>query len=215
MIASGYYGPEIWQTPISLLANLPPALSFLGSYTFRDFWVWILLSSFFIAHLPSCVANVVAARRARNEPLAPAFREWTPMLVYVAACCAWLGSPHSALLPRNHLVLFCLTQSLVFGRMTTKVILAHLTRQPFPYWTVLIVPLVGGAVLTNLPRLGLPGPSPRQELAYMWAYLAFAIVVYARWALLVITSICNYLGIQCLTIPVERQRELAKGKLKA
>lgn len=212
MLASGYYGPQIWQTPLAALLPLDGPLASLGAYTVRDLWVGILLVSFFTAHLPSCVANVVRARRARGEALLPAFLEWTPMLVYTAACCAWLGSPYSALLKQNRLVLFCLTQSLVFGRMTTKIILAHLTRQPFPYWTVLIVPLVGGAVLTNLPRVGLSGPSPTQEYAYLWAYFFFSLIVYGRWAMLVITSICDYLGIQCLTIPVKRQRELANGK---
>ena len=38
------------------------------------------------------------------------------------------------------------------------------------------------------------------ELWYLRAYLVFATVVYFRWALLVINSICAYLGINCLTI---------------
>jgi ethanolaminephosphotransferase len=32
------------------------------------------------------------------------------------------------------------------------------------------------------------------------AYLVFAVIVYFRWALLVINAICGYLGIQCLRI---------------
>ena len=100
----------------------------------------------------------------------------------------------------NRLVLFCLTMSFVFGRMTTKIILAHLTRQPFPYWTVMLIPLIGGAILGNLPRIGLPAVTATAELWYLRAYFVFAIVAYFRWALLVINSICNYLGINCLTI---------------
>lgn len=123
------------------------------------------------------------------------------MAVYTGSIGAWLYSPYSTLMRENRLVLFCLTMSLVFGRMTTKIILAHLTRQPFPYWTVMLVPLVGGAILGNLPRLGLPGVSATAELWYLRYYFVFAIVVYFRWALLVINSICSYLGINCLTIP--------------
>lgn len=37
---------------------------------------------------------------------------------------AWLAAPASTLLTENHLMLFALTTSLVFGRMTTKIILA-------------------------------------------------------------------------------------------
>lgn len=160
----------------------------------------MLLATFFIAHLPACVYNVVKARRAQGLPVAPVFLEWIPIFVFVGACGAWLYSPHSTLMRENRLVLFCVTMSFVFGRMTTKIILAHLTRQPFPYWTVMLVPLVGGAVLGNLPRLGLSAVSVGVELWYLRSYFVFALVVYFRWALLVVNSICSYLGINCLTI---------------
>lgn len=117
---------------------------------------------------------------------------------------AWLGSPHSYLLKDNHLILFCLTMSMVFGRMTTKIILAHLTRQPFPYWTVMLVPLVGGAIIAWLPFFGLDAIDPVMELRYLQVYFVFASVVYGRWAYLVITTICRYLGINALTIPKKK-----------
>jgi ethanolaminephosphotransferase len=156
--------------------------------------------------LPACIVNVARARRSRNQPLLPLVYEWTPLVVFVASTMAWLGSPHSHLLEDNHLVLYCLTMSLVFGRMTTKIILAHLTHQPFPYWTVMLVPMVGGALLVNHPYLTIPGTSfgpisANFELWYLRAYFVFAAVVYGRWAHLVITSICDYLDINCLTIP--------------
>ena len=197
MVLSGIYGPDIWTKPITDLAGHP---ELFGAYSIIDIWIPILLSTFFIAHLPACVTNVIRARRAQNLPVAPVFLEWTPIIVYTGACGAWLYSPYSSLLREQHLILFCLTMSFVFGRMTTKIILAHLTRQPFPYWTVMLVPLVGGAVLANLPRLGFPSLTNAQELWYLRSYFVFAVVVYFRWALLVINSICSYLGINCLTI---------------
>lgn len=69
----------------------------------------------------------------------------------------------------------------------------------------MLTPLVGGAVLGNLPRIGFPQISPQLELFYMWGYFFFAVVVYFRWAYLVVTSICNFLGINALTIPKEKQ----------
>jgi len=214
MVVSGMYGPAIWQTPLAALVNLPGPLSSVATLTVRDLWIYIILSTFFIAHLPSCVVNVIRARRSRNEPVLPVFLEWTPMLIYTAATAAWFSSPWTYLLKENRVVLFCLTQSFVFGRMTTKIILAHLTKQAFPYWTVLMVPLVGGALLSNLPRLGFQPVSAGFELAYLRAYFVFAVVVYFRWALLVIKSICRYLGINCLTIPMEKQRALAAAAAK-
>ena len=126
------------------------------------------------------------------------------MAVYTLSIGAWLYSPHSTLREENHLVLFCLTMSFVFGRMTTKMILAHLTRQPFPYWTVMLTPLVGGAIIGNLPLFGFPKISAEAELYYLWGYFVFAAIVYFRWAYLVITSICNFLGINAFTIPKEK-----------
>ncbi|KAF2202865.1 ethanolaminephosphotransferase 1 [Delitschia confertaspora ATCC 74209] len=203
MALSGYYGPEIWSTP--LVKYFPSYYEYLDDMTFKDLWVPILLGGFFIAHLPACVVNVARTRRAQRLPVAPLFLEWTPLIIFVVATMAWLGSPYSFILKDNHLVLYCLVMSLVFGRMTTKIILAHLTRQPFPYWTVMLAPLIGGAVLVNHPYWAIPGiltgpVSARFELMYLWAYLIFAAVVYGRWAHLVITSICDFLGINCLTI---------------
>ncbi len=197
MISSGYWGPQIWQRPMAELLGHP---EIFGQSTVIDVWIPMLLATFFIAHLPACVYNVVKARRANGLPVAPVFLEWTPIFVFVGSTGAWLYSPYSTLMRENRLVLFCLTMSFVFGRMTTKIILAHLTRQPFPYWTVMLIPLIGGAILGNLPRLGLPAVSVGVELWYLRAYFVFALVVYFRWALLVINSICAYLGINCLTI---------------
>ena len=197
MAISGYYGPQIWHEKITDCLDYP---EIFGDYTVIDIWIPILLVSFFVAHLPACITNVIKARRSKGLPIAPVFLDWVPMIIYTSAIGAWLDSPYSTLLKEERLVLFCLTMSFVFGRMTTKIILAHLTRQPFPYWTVMLAPLLGGAALANLPRFGYAQITATQELWYLRSYFVFAVVVYFRWALLVINSICSYLGINCLTI---------------
>ncbi|KAI4259811.1 MAG: hypothetical protein L6R42_004394 [Xanthoria sp. 1 TBL-2021] len=197
MIASGYYGPQIWTQPVTDLVNWP---AIFGEASVIDVWIPVIFSTFLFIHLPACVLNVVKARRAQKLPIAPVFAEWLPIVIFTASCTAWLYSPYSTLLRDNRLVLFCLAMSFVFGRMTTKIILAHLTRQPFPMWTIMLFPLMGGAVLGNLPRIGLPAVTAAVELWYLRAYFVFALVVYFRWALLVINAICDYLGINCLTI---------------
>lgn len=218
MVLSGYYGPEIWSTP--LIKFFPSYEEYLGTIAFRDLWVPIIVVAFFIAHLPACVVNVARVRRAQRLPIAPLFLEWTPVIVFVCATIAWLGSPYSFILEDNHLVLYCCTMSLVCGRMTTKIILAHLTHQPFPYWTVMLVPLIGGAVLVNHPYFTLPGTtfgpvSAKVELWYLRGYFVFAAIVYSRWAHLVITSICNFLGINCLTIPKSKAPSRATNAPKS
>jgi ethanolaminephosphotransferase len=204
MIISGWFGPAFWTTPFAqAIPSLAPYISATTNLT--DIWVPFVFGAFLIGHLPPCVKHVWEARKERGLPLAPLFLEWTPIFVFTIACSSWLVSPYSWLLKDNHLCLFCVTMSLVFGRMTTKIILAHLTRQPFPYWTVLLTPLVGGAVISNLPTFGFPPLfDQKTELYYLWAYFVLSLVVYAHWAHLVITSICDFLGINCLTIPREK-----------
>ncbi|KAK3496830.1 CDP-alcohol phosphatidyltransferase-domain-containing protein [Neurospora hispaniola] len=208
MAISGWYGPEIWSERLADNLHLFSFLGLneenLGDTSFQDIWVYFLIGAMFF-HIPFCIINVVNARLSRNEPLLPVFLEWTPIVVFTLSVGTWLYSPYSTLMDENHLVLFCVTMSFVFGRMTTKMILAHLTKQSFPYWTVMLWPLIGGALIGNLPRFGLPAVTAQFEHLYLWAYLAFAFVVYSRWAWLVTTSICDFLGINCLTIPLEKQ----------
>lgn len=213
MAVSGWYGPGIWTERLAdlfgdrlyLVKGLGLTEEVLGDLAFRDLWVTFLASSLLFGHIPFCVLNVVKARRSRGQAVAPVFLEWTPMAIFTFSIAGWLYSPYSTLRSENHLVLFCITMSFVFGRMTTKMILAHLTRQPFPYWTVMLWPLVVGAVIVNRPLLGYAPLTSEVEHAYLWAYLVFAAIVYFRWAYLVTTSICRFLGINCLTIPYEKQ----------
>ena len=209
VIVSGIYGPQIWHQP---LANILGYDAQLGSISVADFWVGFLLLAFIIGHLPSCIYNVVKARRAKQLPVAPVFLEWIPMIVFCGSLVAWLGSPYSNLLRENHLCLLCLTMSFVFGRMTTKIILAHLTRQPFPYWTAMLAPLIGGAVLINLPYAGFEPVSSQVEYYFLCGFFLYAAIVYFRWAYLVINAICEYLGIQSLTIPEEKWKALQRDK---
>lgn len=211
MAISGYCGPDVWhQRLVDILgpgSHLFDHAALLGDLSFRDIWIGIIVGSLVVGHIPFCVLNVVRARRAKNLPVAPVFLEWIPMAVFTFCIGAWLYSPYSTLRVENHLVLFCLTMSFVFGRMTTKMILAHLTRQPFPYWTVMLTPLVGGALLANAPLFGFEQVTAEVELYYLWCYFFFAMVVYFRWAFLVINSICRFLGINALTIPHAKQEE--------
>ncbi|KAL8243617.1 hypothetical protein R6Q59_009875 [Mikania micrantha] len=204
MLASGIYGPQIWTHRVADIVGLD---SIFNDLRLRDLWVPVILFAFFAAHLPECVYNVVKARRARHLPVLPVFLDWIPMIVYCTSTIAWLGSPWSNLLRDNHLVLYCLTMSFVFGRMTTKMILHHLTRRSFPYWTVMLVPLVGGAALTNLPRFGYEPISAHAEAQYLKGYFIFAVAAYMSWAFTVIDTFCKFLDINCLTIKQKKDQK--------
>jgi ethanolaminephosphotransferase len=215
MIASGIWGPGIWSLP--LYPYLPKYVQFLyparGTWlaqyinpttNVQDIWVVFILTTFLVAHVPECVGNVHRARKAKGLSTWPLILEWTPLALFTAGCTLWLGSPHSYILADNHLVLYALTMSLVFGRMTTKIILAHLTRQPFPYWTFLLFPLLAGAAISYLPEFGYETWDAEQEMWYLRGYLIFGIIAYSHWAYIVIDAICRYLKINALTIPKEK-----------
>lgn len=209
MALSGIYGPQIWTTPVVEVLGKNYTFGYedqLGDLAVRDVWALTIIGGLFF-HVPGCIKHVIQARRRQKLPIAPVFLEWTPFIVYSISTGGWLYSPYSTLRRENHLVLFCLTMSFVFGRFTTKMILAHLTRQPFPYWTVMFVPLVGGAILGNLPRFGFAPVTHWVELTYLRAYFVFALIAYSRWAFLVTGAICDYLGINALTIPVAKTAE--------
>ena len=70
-------------------------------------------------------------------------------------------------------------------------------------------------MLANLPRLGLPllwGSAGEYEVWYLRAYFVFAAIVYGRWAVLVVGSICRYLDINALTITPRLVPKKDKGK---
>lgn len=48
--------------------------------------------------------------------------------------------------------------------------------------------------------------TPKTEYFYLIFYFVLALVLYLRWAILVIDSICTYLGISCLTIPEQHTK---------
>ena len=209
MVASGYYSPEIWGRPITDL--FPQLDGMLGTYSARDLWMPFLAAGLFIGHMPSTVFNVVRVRRRQKLPiLVPLFKEWIQIMVFAGCSMAWLLSPYSYILGQGRLMLYCWTMAFVFGRMTTKIILAHLLRQPFPGWTALLTPLVIGSVAVNAPYVGLPPVNAHIELWYMRLYLVFAFLVYMHWALLVINRITTFLGINCLTI--RRDKITARDK---
>lgn len=154
MTLSGIFGPEIYSTP--LVSHFPSLSVFFSPTTcFNDLWVLIMGGGFVFLHLPFCIWNVIQVKRSRGLPVTEIGKEFLGIATFTAGCITWVGSKNSGILVENHLVLFCVTMSFVFGRMTTKIILAHLVKQDFPVWTMMLVPLVGGAALINADVFGL------------------------------------------------------------
>lgn len=155
MVISGIYGIQVWNNPISTV--FPAPFQFLFSFfmdgnvankPLKELWVMAVFWGVAIGHVPICLYNVYQYKKKNNEG---DFYSTLPQLFPIIACGTavylWLTSPYSIILSDNHLVLFTLAMSLVFGRMTTTIILAHLTRQKFPYWSTPMYPLFFGSFL--------------------------------------------------------------------
>ncbi|EIE81052.1 hypothetical protein G6F46_005380 [Rhizopus delemar] len=201
-ILSGIYGPEFWQSHLKI--SWLPTQDMSRSHAL----IWCIGILFLLTHVPSCFFSMYKALKSQKKPFFKTmFIQNMPIAIYITSFYFWAISPYSTILSHHHFILFTITAGIVFGRMATKIILAHLTKSSFPKFTVLLVPLMIGATLTNLPRFISIKPllTPTSEYIFLWAYFIFALIAYARWAFVVIRSFCQFLGIQCLRIPPQKQ----------
>ena len=126
----------------------------------------------------------------------------------------------------QHLVPFVFYVGLVNAYSVGRIITAHVTKERFPYDNVLVLPLIVAVVDSLGPflqaKIGLGWPSALGDDVYQVAFcflcLGLGIGVYGSFVIDVITSICDYLDIWCLTIkhpyvePEQGQVESKKGK---
>lgn len=160
------------------------------------------------------------ARRARGEHarhallgLLPFFTSWVLIVSYLAL---------QPTILQNHLVPFVFYVGLINAYSVGQMITAHLTKSPFPYQNVLVLPLVYGVLDSLGPvlqeRVGLGWPSALGDGVYQVSFaftcLGFAVGVYGSFVVDVIVSICDYLDIWCLRIkhPWVEGAEEADGK---
>lgn len=159
--------------------------------------------------LLSTFSTVYNDCKKKGKSFLVALSQLFSMVISSLAVYAWLWSPYTHA-RTEHFILFHVTIGIVFGKMSTKVILAHLTKKPFPQFTGLMLPLLLGAVLFNLPAIlptGFVDPAllSRYETFYLWGYFAVVVIGYANWIYHVINSFCTYLDINCLTIKGKRK----------
>ncbi|KAJ1926877.1 hypothetical protein IWQ60_003427 [Tieghemiomyces parasiticus] len=207
IVLSGWYGPQIYQANArTAFGNWAP--SFLpADYKVADVATIMLLAGAVFTHAPYCLMAVYRVCKRKNQSYVVALLQLLPMTIFLGSAYLWLASPDSFIFSAQHLSLFILTAGIAFGRIATKIILAHVTQAPFPWFTVQIIPIILGAALTNVPRwLGqAPLLTAQTEHYFLWACFTFAAVAYTHWALLVIDEFCTFLNIKCLTIPYKAQ----------
>lgn len=201
MASSGVWGPQIWQENVVDL--FPGTAKYVpATFSMSEAWAWFVFATIVVIHAPACIYNVYQAKKLKKESFVASLYELTPLGVTGLALYCWISSPYATVLTNNHLVLFVLTLSFVFGRMTTSIILAHLTKQPYPWWSLPQVPLVIGSLVFGLfPRFHLIQPlSSTVETVYLWSYFAYAVTYFMGYSQLIIDTLCEFLDINCYTI---------------
>lgn len=126
-----------------ILTHSCPRLVIITYSIIQNIYTHLILSSFYAMY---------KACKQKNKPFIKTMLVQNfPIATYIISLYLWVMSPYSTILSHRHFILFSVTTGIVFGRMATKVILAHLTKSKFPTFTVLLIPLIVGAALTNIP----------------------------------------------------------------
>jgi ethanolaminephosphotransferase len=131
--------------------------------------------------------------------LLPFFGCWTLIPIYLS------------LNPRvlhEHLIPFVFFVGIVNAYGVGQMIVAHLTKSPFPYYNVLVLPLAFGVLDSIGPVLqrtiGFGWPSALghdvYQVSYMFMCLGLAVGIYGSFVIDVVYTICDYLDIWCLRI---------------
>ncbi|MCJ1421436.1 hypothetical protein MMC32_007800 [Xylographa parallela] len=177
--------------------------SFIPEYVYEmqfSDWLMVYGGLVLVANTTQSALHVLSLRkssashtRTHESPLlglAPIFVEWTLVALYLYL---------QPVILNHHLVPFVFYVGLINAYSVGQIIVAHLTKNPnFPYQNVIAVPL-GLAVLDSI--------------AFMFACLGMGIGIYGSFVVDIITTICDYLDIWCLTIkhPYNEKDDLKKA----
>ncbi|KAJ1918934.1 hypothetical protein H4219_002290 [Mycoemilia scoparia] len=193
-ILSGYYGPQIWHV------NAQEYIPVIGHW-FPESWelisamVLIVIILTFTVQFGTSLANVYSACKEKNKSFLATLPHLVPYFALIWASYIWADNSYWVI-GNTHMILYIFVVGFAFGRMVSKMILAHLMGMAFPAYTVQMLPVFLGAFFSKFGMF-----SPTTELVFMWCSLVFVVVAYFQWAIIVIDRFCEHLNIKCLTIP--------------
>ncbi|OSX66842.1 hypothetical protein POSPLADRAFT_1175530 [Postia placenta MAD-698-R-SB12] len=208
-LVTGIFGPSFWDQPFltfTRLENVPAIADKIPNIALNE--AFMVFGAFGLAfNILVSYINVFGARIAsKQNPFSPLVF-LLPFPISVALELAWLGAPtfrESTILRSPVFMPFMCAWGLQFAHQVSRMILAHVTKQPFPWWDAMWVWSIVGAIDANLPHL-LDRPPViqstfRSTALFVYLTLAVAFLSYARFCTLVIRDITNFLGIACFTV---------------
>ncbi|KAJ7729090.1 choline ethanolaminephosphotransferase [Mycena maculata] len=205
---SGVYGPSFWDTGIMTFLRLSsvPVANQLPDLPLNDsFMVFAAFAVCFNVY--SSYNNVRRAMRAAGKPTVQPLRLLLPFVLSVAIQVFWLSHPRyddSAIINSALFVPFLCAWGLQFAHQVGRMILAHVTNSPFPWWDWMWVWSFVCAIDANLPLIASRPPviqtSEANTTAVVYLTLAISFIAYGRFCALVINDITNFMGIACFTV---------------
>ncbi|KAJ5111133.1 hypothetical protein N7532_001668 [Penicillium argentinense] len=197
-------GGSFWHRPMLETVGVSKP-SFISQRVYEmPFTEWYLvygaLMLFFATG--SSIYHVMQVRRQRGQdPIAPLYgllplaAIWTLIPAYLYL--------HPAIM-ENYTIPFGLFIGLVNAYSVGRMIVGHLVQSGFPYHNILLYPLALGVIDSAGPMFGL-WSSPvlgngQGQVAFVFGCLGLAVGIYGSFVFDVITTICDYIDIWCLTI---------------
>ncbi|EFW18544.1 hypothetical protein D8B26_005310 [Coccidioides posadasii str. Silveira] len=214
-------GGSFWHQPMMPTMGVPQ-IALIPDHIYNlPFTSWYLIYGGFLLLFSTVMSimNVIDVRRKRGQSTLQ------PLLGLLPVAAAWtLITSYLHLNPiilNHHLVPFSLFVGIINAYSVGRMIIAHLVKTEFPYQNVLLFPLLFAVFDSAAPKMGWPWPGylgdSTNQVAFVFGCLGLALGVYGSFVYDVITTICDYLDIWCLTIkhpfnPNSNDVHNAKGK---
>ncbi|KAG5639650.1 hypothetical protein H0H81_008811 [Sphagnurus paluster] len=207
-LLTGIFGPSFWDQKIFTVTGLEN-ISFiqkLPNLPLNE--SFMVFGAFGLAfNIINSYANVRRAMKSAGKPRLQPLALLLPFVVAAGIQIVWLAQPRGSfpsIIHSANFVPFLCAWGLQFAHQVGRMILAHVTSAPFPTWDWIWIWSLLGAIDANLPRLLHRAPiiqsSMRTTTIFVWITLTISFITYARFCILVINDITNYLGIACFTV---------------
>ncbi|GMK57679.1 hypothetical protein CspeluHIS016_0405130 [Cutaneotrichosporon spelunceum] len=212
---------HFWQQPlVSLLpghigdkaaAALDAALNLPDKYSLASLPINVAFMIFGAfgtgANMLNAYYNVIKARHKANQPVLTPLLGLLPFGAHTLILCAWLHAERVdgvSIVHDARLLPFLGYWGMAAAYQVSQLILAHVTKSPFPYWNGMMVYSLLSAIDANAQWLfgvePLVQSSPTASNVFIWMSFFVALFNYIRFAREIIWQICDYTGMACFTV---------------
>jgi len=160
-----------------------------------------------VGNIVNSYVNVLAARRKSGKQLLTPLLGYLPFMTHTLILVLWLQAGvrgGQEMIQSSRLLPFIGYWGMSFSYQVSQLILAHVTKSPFPYWNGMMVYSTFGMLDANAQYLFGRQPLVQNSsgAADVFIYMSFFVALfnYIRFAREVIWQICEHTGIACFTV---------------